>query len=210
MKGKFIVIEGIEGAGKSTCISLVEQILKENNILSVVHTREPGGTVIAEKLRTILLDKTQEKIFEETELLLMYASRVQLVNNIIKPALNSGSFVIGDRHDLSSIAYQGGGRGMDINLIKSIKKMVLGDFKPDLTILMDIPPEIGLSRVDNRGMERDRFEQEKISFFEKVRNTYLEEAKNDSSIKVVDATKSLNEVKNNIRLVMDEYLCTLG
>lgn len=210
MKAQFIVVEGIEGAGKSTCIALIEEILQEHKVSKITHTREPGGTAIAEKLRSILLEKGDESVSDETELLLMYASRVQLVNNKIKPALESGSFVIGDRHDLSSIAYQGGGRGISLSLIKDLKKMVLGDFKPNLTILMDVTPEIGLSRVDQRGQGRDRFESEKIDFFTKVRNCYLNEAKLDPSIKVVDATQSLEQVKASIRKIMEEFLCSLG
>lgn len=209
-KGYFIVVEGIEGAGKSTCINEIEDFLKSHDFDDIVHTREPGGTPIAEKLRRILLEKGDEPVCDETELLLMYASRVQLVTNVIKPALVQGKCVIGDRHDLSSIAYQGGGRGISLDLIKGIKKTVLGDFRPDLTILMDVTPEIGLSRVDNRGQGRDRFESEKLSFFTRVRQCYLDEAKNDDRIKTVDATQPLENVKKSIRKILEEFLCSRG
>ena len=210
MAGKFIVVEGIEGAGKSSCIAVIEDVLRKNGITDLEYTREPGGTPIAEKLRAILLEKGSEKVSDETELLLMYASRVQLVNNKIKPALEQGRYVIGDRHDLSSVAYQGGGRGISLDLIKGLKRMVLGDFKPDLTILMDVTPEIGLSRVDNRGQGRDRFESEKIEFFTRVRNCYLAEAAADPTIKVIDATRALEQVVADIRNVVEGFVCSRG
>ena len=210
MTGRFIVVEGIEGAGKSTCISVIEEVLKEHGIRNIEYTREAGGTAIAEKLRTILLEKGDEKVSDETELLLMYASRVQLVDNRIRPALEKDCYVIGDRHDLSSVAYQGGGRGISLDLIKGLKKMVLGDFKPDLTVLMDVTPEIGLSRVDNRGQGRDRFESEKLEFFTRVRNCYLSEASSDPSIKVIDATQPLEQVKQSVRTVLEDFLCSRG
>lgn len=209
-KGFFIVVEGIEGAGKSSCLNLIDQILAEHNYSNIIHTREPGGTKLAEKIRELLLKKDDENLTEEAELLLMYASRAQLVNTVIKPSLDAGSIVVGDRHDLSSIAYQGGGRGMNIKTIKDLKTIVIGNFKPNITILLDVEPSVGLSRVDNRGQGRDRFESEKISFFERVRTQYLKEAQNDSSIKVIDANQSLDEVNNSIRSVMEEFLCSLG
>lgn len=207
--GSFIVVEGLEGSGKSTCISTISTVLKSNGVEDIVFTREPGGTSLAEKLRSILLDPG-EKITPEAELLMMYASRVQLVNTVIRPALDRGAFVVGDRHDLSSVAYQGGGRAMNIQMIKDIRRSVLGDFRPDLTVLLDIDPLIGLSRVDSRGAGRDRFEQEKKDFFQRVRDTYLNEAALDSTIKVIDASRSLEDVTLNIKHAVEEFLCSRG
>ena len=209
MKGAFIVVEGIEGGGKSTCIRTIGSILQAHGISDIVYTREPGGTALAEKLRAILLDPV-EKITPEAELLLMYASRTQLVQTVIRPALEEGAFVIGDRHDLSSLAYQGGGRGMDRKLIAGIRSTVLGDFGPDLTILLDIEPELGLSRVDGRGGGRDRFEKEKIDFFRRVRNAYLQEAAVDPKIAVVDASGDLDTVTDDIRRRVEDFLCSRG
>ncbi len=209
-KGFFIVVEGIEGAGKSSCIKLIEEILEEFHYEAPVHTREPGGTKLAEQIREILLKKDDENLCSESELLLMYASRAQLVNLVIKPALAQGKAIIGDRHDLSSIAYQGGGRGMNIETIKNLKKVAIGDFKPDLTLLLDVDPEIGLKRVDSRGQSRDRFESEKISFFDRVRKQYLAEAQVDPTIKVIDANQNEDTVRKDIRLVVEKFLCSRG
>ncbi len=208
-KGCFIVIEGLEGSGKSTCRQQIASKLQEHGITDLVFTREPGGTPLAEKLRAILLDPA-EKITPKAELLMMYASRVQLVDTIIAPALARGAFVIGDRHDLSSLAYQGGGRQMDIALIKRIKQTVLGDFKPDLTILLDIDPQLGLSRVDKRGQGRDRFEQEQQEFYQRIRSTYLSEARSDPTIRVIDASQSLNQVQAAVNQVIEDFLCSRG
>ena len=140
---------------------------------------------------------------DTTELLLMYAARAQLVNTVIKPAIEQGIDVICDRHDLSTVAYQGGGRGMDLSEIKAISKVVLGDFKPNLTILLDIDPIKGMQRAKARG-ELDRFEQSKMDFFVRVRNTYLECAKQDpNTIKVVNGDDSIDNVSSHIRQLLD-------
>ncbi len=140
---------------------------------------------------------------DTTELLLMYAARAQLVNTVIKPAIEQGVDVICDRHDLSTVAYQGGGRGMDMSEIKAISKVVLGDFKPNLTILLDIDPIKGMQRAKARG-ELDRFEQSKMDFFVRVRNTYLECAKQDpNTIKVVNGDDTLDNVSSHIRQLLD-------
>ena len=142
----------------------------------------------------------------EAELLLMYASRVQLVNTVIKPALAAGKWVIGDRHDLSTVAYQGAGRGMDLNLINTIRTTVLGDFKPDLTLILDLPPEIGLERARGRGA-LDRFELEDMSFFKRIRACFLAEAQKDPAhLVVVDATKPLAEVTASIQNTLKHKL----
>lgn len=209
-KGFFIVVEGIEGAGKSSCIRLIDEILAEHYTGEIVHTREPGGTRLAERIRNILLTRDEESLCTEAELLLMYASRAQLVNQVILPALAAGKVVVGDRHDLSSRAYQGGGRGMDLNMIRRIKTLAIGDFRPDLTILLDVDPLTGMKRVDSRGQERDRFESEKLSFFERVRHQYLVEAQEEPSIKVIDACQSEELVHQDIRQVVEEFLCSRG
>jgi dTMP kinase len=140
----------------------------------------------------------------------MYASRIQLIKNIIEPAINSGKFVIGDRHDLSSVAYQGAGRGIDRKIIDEIRKIVLKGFKPDLTLVLDLAPEIGLSRAKNRG-ELDRFEVEDIEFFNRIRQCFLDEAKLDpNNIKVVDASLPLEDVTSQILNILKDKVCIHG
>ncbi len=165
MNNHFIVVEGLEGAGKSTAISQVKQVLHDAGIDDVITTREPGGTPLAEQLRTLVKQgHPDEPLTDKAELLMLYAARVQLVENVIKPALAAGQWVIGDRHDMSSQAYQGGGRGMDTALMESLKATVLGQFAPSLTLYMDIEPERGLARARGRG-ELDRIEQMQLDFF---------------------------------------------
>lgn len=152
MTGKFIVIEGLEGAGKTTARQVIVDTLHENGITDLIYTREPGGTPLAEKLRTLIKDGIDgETVTDKAEVLMLYAARIQLVDNVIKPALARGQWVIGDRHDLSSQAYQGGGRGIDRKLMQSLRDTVLGDFYPDFTLYLDLPPETGLSRARSQG-----------------------------------------------------------
>jgi thymidylate kinase (EC 2.7.4.9) len=139
MKSKFIVIEGLEGAGKTTAREAVVAVLHEQGIEDVVFTREPGGTPLAEQLRVLVKQGIDgEQVSDKAELLMLYAARVQLVENVIKPALARGAWVVGDRHDLSSQAYQGGGRGLDTQLMTTLRDAVLGDFRPDLTLYLDV------------------------------------------------------------------------
>ena len=202
-KGVFITLEGTEGSGKSTQLKTVEQYLQQHN-RRYIKVREPGGTPIAEEIRNLLkTPRNDDAMCDTTELLLMYAARAQLVNTVIKPAIEQGIDVICDRHDLSTVAYQGGGRGMDLSEIKAISKVVLGDFKPNLTILLDIDPIKGMQRANARG-EVDRFEQSKMDFFVRVRNTYLECAKQDpNTIKVVNGDDSIDNVSSHIRQLLD-------
>ena len=202
-KGVFITLEGTEGSGKSTQLKTVEQYLQQHN-RRYIKVREPGGTPIAEEIRNLLkTPRKDDAMCDTTELLLMYAARAQLVNTVIKPAIEQGVDVICDRHDLSTVAYQGGGRGMDLGEIKAISKVVLGDFKPNLTILLDIDPIKGMQRAKARG-ELDRFEQSKMDFFVRVRNTYLECAKQDPNIiKVVNGDDTLDNVSSHIRKLLD-------
>ena len=190
---KFVVIEGLEGAGKSTAVATVLSWLQANGA-DVVQTREPGGTPLAEQIRTMVKAVQDEKIASETELLLMYAARSQLLANVIRPALARGQWVLADRHDLSSRAYQGGGRQIASEIIDQIRAVVVKDTRPDLTLYLDIDPEIGLKRALARG-ELDRIEQEKLDFFKRTRQKYLEIAATDSRIVVIDASKPLEQVQ---------------
>ncbi|MCP3699778.1 MAG: dTMP kinase [Aliivibrio sp.] len=207
---KFIVIEGLEGAGKSTAIINVLATLAKHGIENPVTTREPGGTPLAEKMRELVKQgHPDEPLTDMAELLLLYAARAQLVGNVIKPALAKGEWVVGDRHDLSSQAYQGGGRGFDRDLMKTMRETVLGDFKPDLTIYMDIDPKLGLQRASARG-ELDRIEQMKLDFFERSRERYLEFANSDESIITIDAGQDLDTVTRSIVNALETWLVTNG
>ncbi|HCG7749059.1 TPA: dTMP kinase [Vibrio parahaemolyticus] len=206
MKANFIVVEGLEGAGKSTAIKTVLDTLKQAGIENIVNTREPGGTPLAEKMRALVKEEHEgEELKDMTELLLLYAARVQLVENVIKPALANGQWVVGDRHDLSSQAYQGGGRQIDASLMKNLRDTTLGDFKPAFTLYMDIDPRIGLERARGRG-ELDRIEKMDIGFFERTRERYLEIANADPSIVVINAEQSIEEVSRDIQDALNEWL----
>lgn len=197
MKGKFIVIEGLEGAGKSTAHNSIVNTLKSLGIDDVVFTREPGGTPLAEKLRHLIKHETEESITDKAELLMLYAARIQLVENVIKPALAAGKWVVGDRHDMSSQAYQGGGRQLDAHFMQTLKDTVLGDFEPDLTIYLDIDPAIGLARARGRG-ELDRIEQMNLDFFHRTRARYLELVKNNPKAVIINAEQSIEQVQSDI------------
>ncbi len=195
--GKFIVIEGMEGAGKSSAIAVIESTLNKHGI-EYINTREPGGTPLAESLRDMVKSVDhQEKLTVETELLLMYASRSQLLANKILPALAAGKWVIGDRHDMSSRAYQGGGRGFDETIMNTISDITLKGFRPDITLYLDIDPHIGLSRAKARG-DLDRIELEKMEFFIRVHNKYRELAGQDDSIITVDAAQAMLQVHQDV------------
>lgn len=207
--GKFIVIEGMEGAGKSSAIAVIENILNKQGI-EYVNTREPGGTPLAEALRDMVKSVDhQEKLTVETELLLMYASRSQLLANKILPALAAGKWVIGDRHDLSSRAYQGGGRGFDETIMNTISDITLKGFRPDITLYLDIDPHIGLSRAKARG-DLDRIELEKMEFFIRVHNKYRELAKQDESIITVDAAQAMLKVHQDIEKSVIEFIAKIA
>ncbi|MCQ1057770.1 dTMP kinase [Photobacterium sp. DNB23_23_1] len=206
MTGKFIVIEGLEGAGKSTAIQQVTQVLAEQGIEEFTSTREPGGTPLAEQMRALVKEgHPDEPLTDMAELLLLYAARSQLVENVIKPALNQGRWVVGDRHDMSSQAYQGGGRGFDRAVMERLRDTVLGDFRPDFTIYMDIDPVLGLERARGRG-ELDRIEKMNIDFFHRARARFLELSKADSSVVIIDASQSLEDVTADIRGAVKHWL----
>ncbi|MCL1113133.1 MULTISPECIES: dTMP kinase [Shewanella] len=196
--GKFIVIEGLEGAGKSSAIALVNDLIEQHTGQAPVCTREPGGTPLAEKIRDLVkIADASDPLSDEAECLLIYAARTQLISNVIKPALAKGQWVLGDRHNLSSLAYQGGGRGL-MPLVKAVSDACLAGFTPDLTLYLDIDPKLGLTRAKSRG-QLDRIEQQAIDFFERARQTYLQLAQQDDSIIVIDASQSLELVHQAIR-----------
>lgn len=208
MRSNYIVIEGLEGAGKTTARDVVVETLRELGINDLLFTREPGGTVLAEKLRSLVLDIKSvgdEVITDKAEVLMFYAARVQLVDSVIKPALAKGQWVIGDRHDLSTQAYQGGGRGIDRQMLATLRDAVLGNFRPNLTIYLDVTPEVGLKRARARG-DLDRIEQESLNFFKRTRARYLELAAADDSIITIDATQSLEKVMGDIRAAVTAWV----
>ncbi|MGD8164504.1 dTMP kinase [Pantoea sp. FN0307] len=206
MNAKFIVIEGLEGAGKTTARDCIVEQLHEQGITDIVFTREPGGTPLAEQLRDLIKQGLEgEKITDKAELLMLYAARVQLVETVIKPALARGAWVVGDRHDLSSQAYQGGGRGIDQQLMQTLRDAVLGDFRPHLTLYLDVTPEIGLQRARARG-ELDRIEQESLNFFMRTRERYQALAACDDSIKTIDASQSLEQVTTSLKAILQAWL----
>lgn len=205
MKSNFIVIEGLEGAGKTTAHEVVVNALRQHGVEEIVFTREPGGTPLAEKLRDLFKRGVDgEKPTVKAEVLMLYAARVQLVETVILPALARGAWVVGDRHDLSSQAYQGGGRGIDAALMSSLRDTVLGDFRPDLTLYLDLPPALGLQRARARG-ELDRIEQEALPFFERTRARYLELAGQDRRIKTIDASQTIEQVTASIEQTLKNW-----
>lgn len=209
MKSRFIVIEGLEGAGKTTACDTAAKVLRQHGITDLLFTREPGGTPLAEKLRDLIKQGIgEEPITDTAELLMLYAARSQLVETVIKPALTCGTWVVGDRHDLSSQAYQGGGRGMDLQMINGLRDIVLKDFTPDLTLYLDVAPEIGLRRARARG-ELDRIEQESINFFVRTRQCYRALAAADPHIKMIDASQNSHHVTASIKQVMHQWLAGL-
>lgn len=198
MKSQFIVIEGLEGAGKSSAIIFLRELLTHAGITQIVTTREPGGTRLGEAIRQwVKSEDQQEQLTAQAELLLMYASRAQLTQTLIKPALAAGNWVLSDRFDLSTRAYQGGGRGIPDKLISQLHQLILGNFGPDLIIFLDLDPKIGLQRLHNRS-RLDRFEQESESFFRRTRDKYLQIAKQDENIIVIDASQPITQVQQAI------------
>ena len=205
MKGKFITIEGSEGVGKTTNINFIVNFLTNQN-KEVLETREPGGTAAAEDIRKILLNPDSELIPDIAELLLFFAARSLHLENVIVPALKAGKFIICDRFTDATIAYQGFGRGFDIDRINNIAQWVHADIQPDLTILLDAPAEIGMQRAIKRG-EIDRMESEEISFYERVREGYICLAKQYSDrFVVVDANQPLDLVQKEIIMHLKNLL----
>lgn len=202
MQGKFITIDGVEGAGKSTQIDFICQYLKDKGI-NVVLTREPGGTKIGEKIRALLLS-THSNMHANTELLLMFAARNEHIQHKIIPALDKGDWVLSDRFTDASYAYQGGGRGLDIGRIAQLENWVLQDFTPAMTLLLDVPVEIGMQRVESRG-KKDRIEQENLDFFNRVREAYIARSKQyPQRIKLIDASQSADNTSSQIQAILSD------
>lgn len=200
-RGKFITIEGVEGVGKSTSISHIERILARHDIPCIC-TREPGGTVLSERIREILLDKKNATMAPMTELLLMFAARAQHVEELIKPSLARGVWVVCDRFTDSTYAYQGGGRGIDMTLIAKLEAIALGNFRPDLTLVLDLPVAQGMARATRRG-EQDRFESEDHGFFGRVRDVFLSRAASVDRYQVVDASGDVAAVRARLDAIIE-------
>ncbi|MEN8205073.1 MAG: dTMP kinase [Pseudomonadota bacterium] len=205
MKGMFITVEGIEGVGKTTNIEFIQQRLLAAG-KDVVVTREPGGTPLGEAIRGLLLDPHYTGMDSTCELQLMFAARAEHLARVIRPALEKGQWVLCDRFTDATYAYQGGGRGIDTGVIARLEALVQGDFRPDITLLLDVPVEVGLARAGERG-KLDRFEQEKVEFFERVRLAYLDMAgQHADRYRVIDAGQLLDQVQYQLGEVLDKLL----
>lgn len=201
-RGLFITMEGSEGVGKSTNLAVVQSYLSRHGI-EVVNTREPGGTELGEKIRGLLLDHRNRTMTSDTELLLMFAARAQHIAEVIEPALAQGRWVLCDRFTDATYAYQGGGRGIDMSRIAELEQWVQGRLRPDVTLLLDAPVEVGLGRAAARNGEADRFEREKAVFFERVRRAYLAQAEaHPQRYRIIDAAQSLDRVKMELEAVL--------
>ena len=204
-RGRFITLEGSEGVGKTSNLAFMERHLRDAGH-KVVVTREPGGTTVGEQIRGLLLDPANQAMVPDCELLLMFAARAQHIREVIRPAVTRGAWVLCDRFTDATYAYQGGGRGMDPARIAALETWVQGDLRPDLTLLLDLPVEIGLARAGERGAP-DRFEQEQRAFFERVRQAYLAQAAaQPQRYRVVDASQPLEAVQAAIAAALDEAL----
>ena len=208
-KGRFIVIEGLEGAGKSTALKTVQHFLASHTH-EIITTREPGGTRVGEAARQLIKETIPtEPLDPRAELLLLYAARVQLIEQVIRPALNRGCWVVADRFELSTWAYQGGGRKLDPEMIAHLSSFCLRDFKPDLIIFLDISPEQGLKRVHKRG-KADRIEQESLSFFTDIYTSYQDRIQTMDNVVVIDASKPLAHVQDLICAALDDFMHRLS
>lgn len=205
LNGKFVVIEGLEGAGKSTALNTVIDLLAKRQIKTIT-TREPGGTEIGEVLRNLIKNPEYHDVLDDcSELLLLYTARIQLLEQVIKPTLQQGVWVIADRFELSTMAYQGGGRGLEQEMINHLSSFSLQGFKPDVTLYLDISPEEGMQRVKSRG-ELDRIEQQSIAFFHRVHESYLRYIKMSSNMVIINARLPLLEVQLAIQKAMNEFI----
>ncbi len=201
---RFIAVEGVEGVGKSTNIALIADLIRAAGH-DVLLTREPGGTPLGERVRDILLDKEASEMTGMTELLLLFAARAQHVETVIKPALAAGTWVITDRFTDSSFAYQGGGRELGATTVAEVERVVLGDFRPDLVMLLDVDVATGLLRAAEVG-EADRFESEEMAFFERVRRAFLARAAADERYLIVDTSQAIGDVQAEIRATLTDLL----
>lgn len=204
--GRFITLEGGEGVGKTTNVGFVCDWLTSRGI-EVVRTREPGGTPGAEAIRELLLDPTREEAWsDDAELLLVFAARAQHLAELIRPALARGAWVVCDRFTDATFAYQGGGRGLDFQRIRTLEVLVQGGLQPDLTVLLDVPVSVAAQRVAQRGAQLDRFERERETFFEAVREAYLARAAEEARFAVIDASPGLEAVQKSIEQCLTERL----
>lgn len=210
LQGKFITIEGVEGAGKTTVIQFIKVHLERAG-MNVALTREPGGTELAEKIRKLLLHPESNEVIEpKTELLLMFAGREQHIKQCILPWLRAGQWVISDRYVDASYAYQGGGRQMDMQLIADLDQRIVGEVYPELTLLLDLPPELGFERTAKRAAGKDRIENEKIDFFKRVRAVYLQRAEQDPQrIKIINASLEQAAVEQQVTVILNEFLASV-
>ncbi len=203
MTARFITVEGIEGAGKSTNIAFIKQRLL-NAKKNVVVTREPGGTPLGEQIRDVLLSHRNDGMAVDTELLLMFAARAEHLARVIRPALDAGQWVLCDRFTEATYAYQGGGRGIAEERIAQLEEWLQGTLRPDLTLLLDLPPALGLERAGRRNATRDRFESEQLAFFERVSANYLQQAAlHPERYRVIDAAQELPAVQAQIAQALD-------
>jgi len=204
-RGRFITVEGVEGAGKTSCLELLQERIEARGHQLVV-TREPGGTPLGEDLRSLLLGHRHDGMADDTELLLMFAARAEHLHARIEPALAKGSWVLCDRFTDATYAYQGYGRGIDLQRIAALEAWVQGERRPDLTLLLDLPVETGLERAGRRSAP-DRFEREALTFFERVRHGYLSlAAAHPARYRVIDAAQPLAAVSTQIVSAIDRYL----
>lgn len=203
--GRLIVVEGLEGAGKSTAVKTLIKLLNRYG-LNAITTREPGGTAVGELLRSIIKDpKHKETLDDRSELLLLYAARIQLAQEVIKPALVHGTWVIADRFELSSLAYQGGGRQLGDEIINTLSAFALNGFKPDLTLFLDLSPELGMQRALQRGAF-DRIEQAGIDFFHRVHAAYLKNIAVNPDTVIIDASQPLASVQRLIEHAVSQFI----
>ena len=203
--GFFLTVEGGEGAGKTTSIAFISEWLRERNI-DFIQTREPGGTPFAERIRELLLAPGDEKVAHMTELLMMFAARAQHIESVIKPALKAGKLVLSDRFTDASFAYQGAGRGLSLKALSTLETLVQDSLRPDATLLLDLPVEVGMARASGRG-ELDRIEQEKTDFFVRVRQGYLARASDEPDrFEIVDAGQSIEQVQMALNDVLQKRL----
>jgi dTMP kinase len=204
-RGLFITMEGGEGVGKSTNLAFLSSFLSDSGV-DIVVTREPGGTLLGEEIRELLLQVRPEPVDAMTELLLIFAARAQHIRELIEPALAAGKWVLCDRFTDATYAYQCGGRGVDREAVRRLEELVQGELRPDYTLLLDAPVSVGMARARGRG-ELDRFEQETLDFFARVRSSYLEQAVDSSGrYRVANAALSLEEVQQELRDIGSELL----
>jgi len=201
----FITIEGGEGGGKSTNIAFIQKYLEKSG-QQVIVTREPGGTKLGEKVREVLLNPEHKGMHDDTELLLMFSARAQHIAEVIKPAIAQGKWILCDRFTDATYAYQGGGRGISKERIALLEQWVQGELRPDITLLFDLPVEVGMRRASARA-DLDRFEQEKLQFFENVRSCYLAMAKEyPNRYRIINAEQALEKVQQDIQIILDEEM----